>query len=330
MTEYDVYGIGNALVDIEYRVADEDLRELNIEKGCRVLIDQSRCEELSTALKDKPCRRISGGSVANSLVAIGQLGSRGYLSCAVANDEAGQCFTDDLAANNVASQRWQPEAQQESTGECFVFVTPDAERSMNTYLGISGDICFDQHNIDTILASRWVLIEGYLACEPHSCEIATLTRQTATAQNVQIALTLSDPNVVAHFKTELQAIVGDQIDLLFANEAEALGLSAAKNLQLALPILQQISKTVCVTRGESGVLIASGQQILEIPAVPATVVDTNGAGDMFAGAFLHGINAGMAFSQAGELAVKAAAKVVAQFGPRLSAEALKLLSKTLK
>lgn len=330
MTKYDVYGIGNALVDIEYRVVDEDLRKLNIEKGCRVLIDQYRCDELSNALRDKPCRRISGGSVANSLVALGQLGSKAYLSCAVANDEAGQCFADDLAANNVASQQWQSGRQQESTGECFVFVTPDAERSMNTYLGISGGIHFDQHNIDTISASRWVLIEGYLACEPHSCEVATLTRQTATAQNVQIALTLSDPNVVAHFKTELQTIAGDQIDLLFANEAEALGLSAVKNLQLALPILQQISKTVCVTRGESGVLIADGQKILEIPAVPTTVVDTNGAGDMFAGAFLHGINAGMAVSQAGELAAKAAAKVVAQFGPRLSAEALKLLSKTIK
>ena len=326
MTKYDVYGIGNALVDIEYRVADEDLRKLNIEKGCRVLIDQPRCAELSNALTDKPCRRISGGSVANSLVALGQMGSRAYLSCAVANDDAGQCFIDDLADNNVASQRWELESQQASTGECFVFVTPDAERSMNTYLGISGDIRFDQYCIDAISASRWVLIEGYLACEPHSCEVAALTRQTAVAKNVRIALTLSDPNVVAHFKTELETIAGKQIDCLFANELEALSFSAAKNLQQALPLLQQISQTVCITRGKEGALIATGDDIFEIPAIATKVIDTNGAGDMFAGIFLHGISSGMSAAQAGELAVKAAAKVVAQFGPRLTAGDLKGLN----
>ncbi len=320
MKKYDVYAIGNALVDIEYHAAPERLAELNIEKGVMTLIDEQRQNSLVAQLGESHESMTCGGSAANSIIALAQLGAKTHLDCRVSNDMTGQIFARDLHDSGVHSNLVSKPLPNGVTGKCLVFVTPDADRTMNTFLGVSADLDASDIDAEAIKQSKTIYIEGYLASAENTRDAAIEARRIAEARKIQTSLTLSDPNMVKFFRDSMEAMIGDGVDLLFANEDEAMELAGSDNFEDAVQLFKKISRKFAITRGAEGALLFDG--IMEINVKPPSVkaIDTLGAGDMFAGAMLYGLSQGMSFHQAGDLASVASAKIVTQFGPRLRDE----------
>lgn len=321
MSEYDIYGIGNALVDTEIEVTDSDLEASKIEKGFMTLVDEARQTELMDLLKDHlvASRRASGGSACNTIIAASYFGAKTFYSCKLANDDNGTFYLNDL---NRAGVDYLPEfAKHEGTsGKCLVMVTPDAERTMNTYLGISETIGKEQLHLPTIEKSQYIYIEGYLSSSETALEAVAKLRAHAKQAGVKTALTFSDPAMVNYFREPLTEIIGDGVDLLFCNEEEALGYTNTNTLSDAVKALSEIAQTFAITRGAQGALVFDGETLSEIAPNEVTPVDTNGAGDLFAGAFLYAITQGHNFVDAGRLASLASSILVGQFGPRLRAD----------
>lgn len=320
---FDIYGLGNALVDKEFVVTDDFLHEHGISKGMMSLIDEPRLLallqrlQLQYGLKG----RASGGSAANTLVTASYFGSRAFYSCRVGADESGQFYLSDLQAAGVATN---PHDKQVAgaglTGRCLVMITPDAERTMNTFLGITGDISLHDIDFDALGASRLLYIEGYLVTSHTARDAARRAKAFARERGIEVAYTLSDASMIDFFRDGVVEMFGaDGVDLLFCNEGEALKWSGAPTLEQSLPALQQVARRFCVTRGAQGALIFDGQNYLDIAPHPVKPVDSNGAGDVFAGAYLHAYTAGFSCQQAGDLASLASARCVTQFGPRLPA-----------
>ena len=199
-------------------------------------------------------------------------------------------------------------------------MTPDAERSMNTFLGISEELSIEELDKDAIRASKYVYIEGYQVSSMTGCATAVEARRLADEYGVKTALSLSDPSMVKFFRKGLEDIVGDGVDLLFSNQEEAFGWAKTRDMAETIETLKTVAKTFVITLGSKGALVFDGQKLIEIPSFPVNAVDTNGAGDMFAGAFLYGLSTGYDFRTSGELASAAAAEVVSSFGPRLAPE----------
>ena len=315
---YDIYGIGAALVDTEIEVSDENLTSFDIEKGVMTLVDEARQRQLLDLLKGHLVTAClaSGGSAANSIIAAQYCGAKTFYSCKVANDENGRFYLQDLTAAGVAhpDNWWQPEGM---TGKCLVMITNDAERTMNTFLGISETLSTAQIDENALKQSQFVYIEGYLATSTSGKIAAIRLRELAEQHNIKTALSLSDPGIVEFFYDDLKEIIGHKIDLLFCNEAEALQFTHTQNLDDAANALKLTAKTFAITRGAKGALVFDGTKLESAPATQVTAIDTNGAGDMFAGAFMAAICQGHDFVTAATFANRAAAKVVSQFGPRL-------------
>ena len=328
MSHYHLYAIGNALVDTEYEVSDNLLSTMGVSKRHMTLIDGPRRSELLAHVQGLHPRRTGGGSAANTAVALAQLGGQAFYSCRVADDELGAFYAEDLAANGVATNLSHTRAQHGQTGSCMVLVTPDAERTMCTFLGVSAEL--DAHSLHPhdIAKSRIYYMEGYLAASPTGLQAALQGRQVAREHQIQLALTLSDVSMINFCKDSLLAMLGDGVDYLFANEEEAQVWTGSANLNVMVQSLSALGKTVCLTRGAKGSLIIQGQEVLEIPATPVKAVDTNGAGDMFAGAFLYGMTHHMDVRTAATLANRAAAQVVSQHGNRLQTEQLRAMLPT--
>lgn len=322
MALYNIYGLGAALVDTEIEVSDADLTTLNVEKGVMTLVDEQRQHELVRHLEGHMVhsRRASGGSACNSVIAASCFGATTYYSCKVADDDNGSFFMGDLKSAGVAAD-FDAARDPGITGKCLVMITPDAERSMNTFLGVSGDFSVSELNEEALAASDYVYIEGYLVTSANGRAAAIKARETAEANGVKTALSLSDPGMVEFFRDGLQEMIGDGVDLLFCNEAEARGWAGTDSLEEAIDALREVARCFAVTLGSKGAIVVDGQSRYEIPATPVKAVDTNGAGDMFAGAFLYAITNGHDLDAAGRLASAAAAKVVSDFGPRLAPEA---------
>lgn len=321
MRMYDIYGLGAALVDTEITVSDADLAKFGVEKGVMTLVDEARQHTLLNHLEGHLCHasRASGGSAANSIIAAQYFGAKTFYSCKVADDENGRFYLNDLARAGVAY----PERLGQSsgiTGKCLVMITPDAERTMNTFLGISATLSLAEIDEEALKASKYVYIEGYLVTSPTGREAAIRLRELARQHTVKTAVSLSDPAIVEYFYEDLLTMVGQDIDLLFCNRAEALQFTRTRNLEDACTGLRKIAKTFAITLGSEGATIFDGERLMTVPAPKVVAVDTNGAGDMFAGAFLFAITRGQDYAAAGALAVRAAAKVVSQFGPRLRPE----------
>lgn len=316
---YDVYAIGNALVDMEYRVSDDFLARQGIAKGQMTLIDADRQQQLLAALDQEYAleKRACGGSAANTIIAVTAFGGRSFYSCKVANDAGGDFYTQDLHAAGVHSNL-QPEREAGTTGSCVVMVTPDSERSMNTFLGITSDVATSELVPSALAASRWLYIEGYLVSSDSARAAVGQARQQARAHGVKIALTFSDPAMVRFFKPGLAELLDDGVDLLFCNDEEARLWSGSDSVEAALEALKTIAGHIVITCGRDGALIWDGQQRHHIAPTPVTAVDSNGAGDMFAGAYLFGLSQGWSPARAGALASRAAAAVVSRFGPRLA------------
>lgn len=322
MAHFDVYAIGNALVDTEYRVSDDFLSRHGIAKGMMTLIDETAQENLLAALDSEFGleKRASGGSAANTIIAVAAFGGQSFYSCKVAADGAGDFYVHDLHAAGVSSNL-KADREAGTTGTCVVMVTPDAERTMQTFLGITSDVSVNELNPDALASSRWLYIEGYLVSSDSARTAVREARRIARANGIPIAMTFSDPAMVRFFKPGLAEMLDDGVDLLFCNEEEACLWSNALTVGHALDSLKTLARQVIITRGKDGALIWDGSREITVPASPATPVDSNGAGDMFAGAYLFGLSRDWEPARAGALASKAAAAVVSQFGPRLPLDA---------
>lgn len=317
MSDYDVYAIGNALVDMEYQVSPADLTALGIDKGVMTLVDQAHQQRIMAHLCERGHHRGSGGSAANTVIAVCQFGGSAWYGCKVADDELGRFYMQDLAAGGVACRDgdW---FEAGDTGRCVVLVTPDSDRTMCTYLGISGNLSTHELDLDAITAARWFYTEGYLVTSDTARAAVIAAREAAEQAGVRTALSLSDPNMVRFFKPGLLEMLGGGVDLVFANEHEAMGMAESDSLTDAVACLKSVARQFAITRGPKGALLWDGVDLIEVAAVPVTPVDTVGAGDMFAGAFLYGLARGFDFQRAGDLAAAAAARLVTSYGPRIS------------
>lgn len=325
MKKYDVYGIGNALVDFEVKVDDNFLNENKIEKGLMTLVEEERQVELTNALNGKEIQKACGGSAANTVIAVSQFGGKSFYSCKVSSDETGKFYLADMNENGVAVNLDPANLPEGTTGKCMVMVTPDAERTMNTFLGITATYSEEELRKEELKKSEFLYIEGYLVASPTGQLAAVAAKKFAQENDVKTALTFSDPNMVKFFKANIDEIVGDGVDLLFCNEEEALTFTGKANVEDAASDLKSIAKTFAITLGSKGALLFNGEQYVNIDAHKIEALDSNGAGDMFAGAFLYGITNGKSFKDSGDLASLAASRVVSKFGPRLEKDAAKAL-----
>ena len=320
MKKYKVYGLGAALVDTEIKVEDHELATMGVEKGLMTLVDETRQAELLGHLEGHLVKasHASGGSAANTVIATAQFGGPAFFSCKVAHDSDGDLYLADLEAAGVAHNH---EGARESgtTGKCLVLITPDAERSMNSFLGISETLAPQQLVHSAIEDSEYLYLEGYLVTSATGRSAAVKAREIAQSSGVKTALSFSDPGMVEFFREGLEEMAGDKPDLIFANEAEAQGWANTNELAVAVEHLKQVANGFAITLGANGALTWDGETLAEIPPHKVQAVDTNGAGDMFAGAFLYAITAGEDFATAGRFASLAAGNVVARYGPRLPA-----------
>lgn len=325
MAKYHIYALGAALVDTEVSVSDQFLSVYGVEKGVMTLVEQTRQTELLDSLDGdgfKPFRQ-SGGSACNSVVAAAQLGAVGCFGGKVANDSDGKLFVSDLVQAGVAFSSASPAAG--ITGKCLVLVTDDAERTMNTFLGASDDFSEAEVDHNVLIDSEWLYIEGYLQTDDRRTAVVASAINLAKKNAVKVAVSLSDPFVADLFRDNLKSIIGDGVDLVFCNKDEALAFTETNSLETAAEQLKTHARTFAITDGANGALIFDGQELFKAPGVKATAIDTNGAGDMFAGAFLYAITAGKNYQTAAKLANNAAAMVVERYGPRLEAADFKQL-----
>ena len=318
MSHYDIYAIGNALVDSEYEVSDALLQKMGVDKRHMTLIDTSRRAELLHHVKAITPRQTGGGSAGNTVVALAQLGGKAFYSCKVAHDDLGDFYVKDLQARGVDTNLNHTRAQDGQTGSCMVLVTPDAERSMCTFLGVSAELNDQALHPHDIAKSKIYYMEGYLAASPTGLSAALQGRKIAKDAGVALALTLSDVSMIQFCKAGLDAMLGEGVDYLFCNQEEAQVWCGSEDLNVVKNKLQNLAKIVCLTRGPDGSEIITAEQTWHVPADKVKAIDTNGAGDMFAGAFLYAISRGYSPDKAANLGNHAAAAVVSQHGNRLT------------
>ena len=322
MKPYAAYAIGAALVDTEIQVTDAELATMNVEKGMMTLVDQARQRDILTTLSDHliQANHASGGSAGNSMIATAMMGAPTYMSCKVAEDADGDIYLADLEASGVAHGLTE-RSTDGVTGKCIVLITPDAERSLNTHLGISETLSTDEVDEAAIKDSDWVYLEGYLVTSPTGHAAALKTKALAEVNGVKTAVSFSDPGMVKFFRDNMAAMVEGGVELVFCNESEALEWGQCDDLEGAITAIQQVAKRFVITLGAEGAMTWDGETLHRVAAQPVEAVNTNGAGDMFAGAFLYALSRGETDLRATEYATLAAAEVVKYFGPRLERDA---------
>jgi len=332
MTEqkkYDVYGIGNAIVDIVTEV-DYDFFALNeVEKGVMTLVDEKRQIHLMKAIDMNKSKMTGGGSAGNTVTAINQFGGKSFYSCLVAHDDLGKFFLDDLASHGIQTNLTYKNCPEGHTGRCLVMTSPDAQRTMNTFLGVSSFLSPEQLDESSIKNSTFLYLEGYLVASPKGLEAMKEAKKIAEKNKVNVALTFSDPSMVKYFSTQMQEIVGASVDLLFCNDEEAMIFTGTDTVKDAREKLKDFAKHFVITLGANGALIYDGDTFIQIEPYKVHAVDTNGAGDMFSGAFMYAITHGHSYAEAGKLASLASSKVVSQWGPRLPTNTVKEILKDL-
>src|SRR5690554_5556528 len=315
--KYDVVGIGNALVDIEFQVDDQFLEANAIEKGLMTLVDEERQNHLMKVIDTEHAKKQCGGSAANTVIAVSQFGGKSYYSCKVADDELGHFFLNDMVEAGVDNNLDHRNMEQGITGKCLVMVTQDAERTINTFLGITQNFSVKEVNDSAIKDAKYLYIEGYLITSPNGREAMKYAKRVAEQSGTKVALTFSDPAMVNYFKEGFDDVIGASVDLLFANEEEARLFTGKDDLLEAREELKKVAKHFVITLGKNGAMIYDGYIFIDIEPYKFVSIDSNGAGDMFAGAFIYGITNGQSFASSGKLASMASSKVVSQFGPRL-------------
>lgn len=321
--KYDVYGIGNAIVDIVTEVDIDFFERNNVEKGVMTLVDEKRQIELMKAIDMHRSKMSGGGSAGNTVVAINQLGGKSYYSCLVAHDDLGHFFLKDLDRNGVHTNLKFEDCPPGHTGRCLVMTSPDAQRTMNTFLGVSSFLSPAHLDAEAIKNSSYVYLEGYLVSSPKGLEAMKEAKKIAEQNKIGVALTFSDPSMTKYFSKQMEEIVGASVDLLFCNEEEAMIFTGTDFISDAREKLRGLAKRFAITLGANGALIYDGDTFIEIEPYKVRAIDTNGAGDMFAGAFMYGITHHHSYVEAGKLASLASSRVVEQWGPRMQPDQVK-------
>jgi len=313
--KYDVLGIGNAIFDVLVQTDESFLSRHGMTKGGMALIDEARATAIYQDMG--PATEMSGGSAANTIVGVANLGARAAYVGKIRDDQIGRLYAHDIRAAGVAFET-KAAADGPATGCSYILVTPDGERTMNTYLGAAQDLMPSDIDPAQIAASSIVYLEGYL-WDPKSAKEAFVKAATiAHGAGRQVALTLSDSFCVDRYRGEfIDLMRNGTVDLIFANEAELHSLYQTSDFDTALTQLRSDTKLAVVTRSEKGCVVASKDGVTAVPAFPIDrIVDTTGAGDLFAAGFLFGLVRGAGFEAAGRLGALAAAEVIQHIGAR--------------
>jgi sugar/nucleoside kinase (ribokinase family) len=311
---FDVVGIGNAIVDVISHADDGLLSTLGMPKGSMTLIDEARAHSLYD--KMGPAVEISGGSVANSMAGLASLGGTAAYIGKVRNDQLGEVFAHDIRAAGV---RFTTKAAERgaATARCLILVTPDGQRTMNTYLGACVELGPEDIDEDIIASSKITYLEGYLWDPPRAKEAMLKAANLAHAKGRKVALSLSDAFCVDRHRAEFKRLIQDHVDVLFANESELLSLAEQSSFEQALATVRPLTETLVATRGPHGATVLRAGETVSIPAKAiARVVDTTGAGDLFAAGFLFGYTNNRSMAESATIGAACAAEVIAHYGAR--------------
>lgn len=312
---YDVYGVGNALVDIQTQVSDALLEKLGFEKGIMTLVDDQVQSQVLAQLSGYPLNRCAGGSAANTIVGLADFGGKAAFAGKVAADPIGDFFLNDLQALGVDYRV--ARAAEGQTGTCAVLITPDAQRTMLTNLAASITLSADDIDEQQIAKSKYVYVEGYLLTGPSTKQAAYRAMELAKQHGVKVAFTASDPFLVNLCRDEIWDLISGPVDLFFCNEEEAKSLTGKEDPIECAALIHQHAENVALTLGPNGAILMHSGDTIPVQGIPTNAIDTTGAGDMYAGALLYGITNGMTLQQAGLLASHASSRVVSQLGARL-------------
>lgn len=321
----DVVGLGSPLVDVVAQVSEELLKRLALAKGSMTLVELEHAEAIYASMPSSI--EVSGGSAANTMAGIAALGGRAGFIGKVAADELGEVFTHDITASGVDFEA--AIDQRGGTGRCLVLVTPDAERTMATHLGVANT--FAPGDVDGALLQRTKVtyLEGYLFDLAPAKEAMRQAIVTTHAADGSVAMSLSDAFCVDRHRGDFLALLNEDLDLLFANEDEAKALFKVANLDAALDALEETGVLSAVTMGAKGCVVVTPAGRIAVPATPVTtVVDTNGAGDLFAAGFLYGLTNGLDPERSAQLAVRCAAEAISHLGARPQADLAQLAAET--
>ncbi|AWK86118.1 adenosine kinase [Azospirillum thermophilum] len=315
---YDVTGIGNAIVDVIAHADDAFLATNGIEKGAMTLIDTARAEELYGRMG--PGIEVSGGSAGNTIAGVALLGAKAAYVGKVADDQLGQVFRHDIRASGVHFET-APLQGGAPTARCLILVTPDAQRSMNTYLGACVELGPEDIDEALIAASQVTYLEGYLWDPPRAKEAFRKAAGIAHANGRKVSLSLSDSFCVHRHHAEFVDLVEKHVDVLFANEHEIGALYGTDRFEDALEAVKRLGKVAALTRSEKGSVIVTNGSVVEVPAEPVEhVVDTTGAGDLYAAGFLYGFTRDLSPAVCGRLGAIAAGEVISHVGARPEAD----------
>ncbi|MFC4253897.1 adenosine kinase [Altererythrobacter xixiisoli] len=325
---YDVIAIGNAIVDVMAPCTDELIEELGMQRGGMTLIDDDQARSLYDAMG--PAREISGGSAANTLAGLAALGAQCAFVGQVADDQLGAVFAHDIRAAGIDFDV-AAGAQEPATGRCLIFVTPDGQRTMNTFLGASQLLPAAALNEDAVSAAQVLYLEGYLWDPEEPRAAMRHAIETARAANRKVALSLSDAFVISRYGPDFRRLIEDGlIDILFANEVELAALTGVEDFDAAIADLAPLLPVLVVTRGENGAVAISQGERAAVPAESVDkVVDTTGAGDLFAAGFLYGYTRGEPLERSLRRGAIAAAEIISHFGARPEADLTQLMAEKL-
>ena len=313
----DVVAVGNALVDVLGTATDEDLAGLDLVKGTMAIVDQARSESIYATMG--PTTEASGGSAANTMAGVAALGGRAAYLARVADDQWGQVFTHDIRSIGVAFDPTPARAVpgESVTGHCLVLMTEDAERTMATHLGVSGDFGEGDLHEGHLTSAQVVYLEGYLWEQPSAKDAMRRAIDIAHGADAAVALTVSDPFCVQHHRNEFLELLTGDLEMLFANEDEVMMLFGSPDFDAAVDAVTETGVLAVLTRGAAGCVVVTASGPVAVPAAPVErVVDTTGAGDLFAAGFLYGITNGLSPEDSARLGGVCAAEVISHVGAR--------------
>ena len=319
MKKFQVVGIGNAMVDVLTQETEAFLSEAGIEKGIMQLIDMDRAVDLYSRIG--AAKEISGGSAANTIAGIAHLGGRTAYVGKVKDDQLGAIFAHDLRAQGaVYETKLAPKDAAQETGRCIVVVTPDGERSMNTYLGVTEFLEPSDIDVDMMADAEWIYLEGYRFDGPDSHAAFAKAINACKGHGGKVSITLSDPFCVERHRDAFRMMIREDVDLLFCNRAEMLSMYQTEDFDAALAQAAKEVSIVACTDSDNGAHILSGGQRWHAPAVPTQIIDATGAGDLFAGAFLWGLTNGHDLETCGRMGCVAASEVISHIGARAESD----------
>jgi len=311
---YDVYGVGNAIMDLQVQCDDTALDSIGVEKGIMTLSEAAQQQYVLGRLSDHPVNQCSGGSAANTIVGLADFGGRAAYACKVGADDFGTQYLNEMRKLGIAIEVTAGSGQ---TGTCVVLITPDAQRTMLTHLGVSCSLGPDDINAGEIAKAKYVYIEGYLFTGESTRAAALKAIKLAKQQGVKVALTVSDPFLIDLFRDQFIELIEGPVDLLFCNEQEARALTGFDDPVDCAQAIHKHAENVALTLGSHGSILMHEGEAIAVESMPVKAVDTTGAGDMYAAGVLYGITNGLSWQQAGHLGSHAAAQIVSRLGARL-------------